>query len=323
MKLLLSCVNSLVSFIGFDLLKGESFWYCPSDRLRTCGAGYDHINRALLSATDNTLTRLHASGRVEHILLPGPHENLLHSVHVLPGMGIGVADTGNSRILVYGDDLQAAVQFSPLPGWGDIPLDTLHLNDFVLTPHGLVASCFNYQPFRVMQIEGYQWQKRGYGLLLSLEKFKGHNVGRILAAGLECPHSLIWHNESLYCCASATGEFVRFTFNERGMLVERERIFITDKHFLRGALPLEDGSWMLGGSSLRRKQDEGMALYRLEAEGKITKLPVASAGEIYDILPWEPAIMSPVSAIMSGLPPIFADPESEYPPPCSLESCYR
>ena len=45
MNILLSCVNSLVSFIGVDLERGEAFWYCPSDRLRACGAAYDAQDR--------------------------------------------------------------------------------------------------------------------------------------------------------------------------------------------------------------------------------------------------------------------------------------
>ncbi len=104
MKLLLSCVNSLVSLIGYDTEKCESFWYCPSNIVRACGACYEYAEHstaqpsqdALLIATDSTITRYGAAGTVESINLPGPHENLAHSVHIVDGQ-IGVADTGNSR----------------------------------------------------------------------------------------------------------------------------------------------------------------------------------------------------------------------------------
>lgn len=326
MKILLSCVNSLVSLIGYDLEAERAFWYCPSDRLRACGAAYD--GDSLLIASDNLLTCITSSGRLSRLILPGPHENLLHSVHPIGDTGIGVMDTGNSRLLVYTGSLcdladqttpTVALSFEPLAGWENIPADAIHMNDFAVTPRGLVASCFNYRPYRTVALPSRPWQPLGYGLLLSLEKHKGHNVGRVLAGGLSCPHSLVWHENRLYCCASATGDFIRFAYNTRGMLVEEETLHITDKHFLRGALPLKDGDWLLGGSHMRRDEGAGMALYRLSASGKITMLPVARSGEIYDILPWRDEVMRPVAALISTLPPAFFDGENVCPPICLLE----
>lgn len=322
MKILLSCVNSTVSFIGYDLAAEQPFWYCPSDRVRACGAAYD--TDALLVASDNLVTRISASGALTRFSMPGPHENLLHSIHPMEGIGIGVVDTGNSRLLVYGElsdggNATASVSFEPLEGWENVPQDAIHLNDFTVTPHGLVASCFNYRPYRLLTAPERPWQKRGYGLLLSLEKHHGRNVGRVLAGGLSCPHSLVWHQDSLYCCASATGDFIRFVFNERGMLIEKEARHISDAHFLRGALPLPDGSWVLGGSHIRHVEGSGMVLYRLATGGGISILPVAPVGEVYDILPWRDDIMRPVAGLMASLPPAFADEDNTYPPVCHLE----
>ncbi len=316
MKILLSCVNSLVSFVGYDTEKAQSFWYCPSDRVRACGAAYS--NDALLVATDSSFYRYSEAHGMEHTALPGPHDNLAHSVHLVQGQSIGIADTGNSRVLVYSNDMKACTTFDPLEGWGEIPSDAIHLNDFVRTPQGFVASCFNFRPYRSVERPGFRWQNRGYGLLLSLEKHNGCNVGRVLAAGLSCPHSLVWHEERLYCCASATGEFLRFAYNAQGLLVEEARFFISSEYFIRGALPLDDGSWLLGGSSLRREASKGMAVLRLAPDGTVTELPVAAAGEIYDILPWNDAVMRPVSAVMSALPPVHATEGNAYPPPCIL-----
>ncbi len=320
MKLLVSCVNTLVSLIGVDLEQGEAFWYCPSDRIRACGAAYDKANRALLLASDNALTRIGADGRLTRIALPGPYENLAHSVHPLAGMGIGVADTGNSRLLVFGQDLQGMMEFFPLEGWEQVGPDAIHLNDFVMTPYGLVASCFNYRPYRVVNVPGAAWQKGGYGLLLSLEKRQGRNVGRVVGAGLDCPHSLVWHTDRLYCCASATGEFVRLAPQVRGervQFVEEERILISEHHFLRGALPLDDGRWVLGGSSARRTENaRGMALFVLQPDGGTQRLDLGAVGEIYDILPWQQDIMLPVAACLRALPPDLAEEGLKYPPPC-------
>ena len=314
MKFLLSCVNSLVSFVGYDLAARQAFWYCPADRLRACGAAYD--GDGLLIASDNTLTRMGADGSITRVSPPGPHDNLLHSVHCLEGIGVGLMDTGNSRLLVYGDLNSPPISFEPLEGWENIPADAIHMNDFVRTPRGIVASCFNYRPYRTVAAPGRVWQKMGYGLLLSLEKDDKRNVGRVLAGGLSCPHSLVWHKDRLYCCASATGDFLGFAYNAHGLLVEEERIHITDDHFLRGALPLDDGSWLLGGSHIRTDQSTGMALYHLHKNGGIEALHVAAAGEIYDILPWNGAVMGPVSAAMRQLPPLFADGEQAFPPVC-------
>ncbi len=320
MKILLSCVNTLVSLVGFDLEAGAGFWFAPADRLRACGACVS--DNALFIATDNTLTRISDAGAVTRLNLPGPHANLAHSVHAFPGLGIGVADTGNSRLLLYGFDLAGHMAFEPLEGWPAPPEDALHLNDAIWTPRGIVASCFNYRPWRAVEIPGRPWRDKGYGLILSLEKHQGRNVGKILACGLSCPHTLLWLQDRLWCCSSATGELIRLAFTPEGLLREEERIFITSDYFLRGALPLEDGGMLLGGSSLRRENNKGMAVLRLMPDRSIREYPVAPAGEIYDILPWQSRLMRPACAAISALPPTLGEEGNEYPAPCLLPDGY-
>lgn len=327
MRVLISCVNSVVSFVGFDLATEQAFWYCPADRVRACGASYQPDfdgagNTALLAATDNTLSRYSAARGVERVALPGPHPNLAHSVHSIEGQGLGVVDTGNSRLLVYGNDLAAHVAYEPLEGWGPLPSDAIHLNDFTRTPEGLVASCFNFQPYRSVEVKGYHWQSHGYGLILSMEKRRGRFVGRVVGAGLSCPHSLVWHEDRLWCCSSAVGEFIRLRYQDNGILAEEERMPITRDYFLRGALPLAahaGGGWLLGGSSIRDARGKGMALLHREPGGTVREMPIAPAGEIYDILPWDDAVMQGVADMMNSLPPVFAEEGNAYPPPCRLE----
>jgi len=316
MKVLLSCVNSAVSLIGYDLEAGTVFWFSPADRLRACGVCL--TDEALFIAADDTLTKISTTSGIHVIKLPGPHRNLAHSAHVFPDMGIAVADTGNSRVLLYGFDLSGGISFEPLEGWPQLPEDALHLNDAIWTPHGIVASCFNYRPFRTVQVDGWSWRDKGYGLILSLEKYRGRNVGKILACGLDCPHSLLWHKDRLWCCSSSTGDLVRLAFTGNGRLHEEERIHITSDHFLRGIMPLEDGSLLMGGSSLRRQNGKGMALLRLMSDGGIREYPVAPAGEIYDILPWQYAMMRSICPQITALPPVLGDPDQKYPPPCIL-----
>lgn len=318
MKILLSCVNSTVCLIGFDIEAEQAFWYCPSDRLTACGAAYDHNCDALLVASENTVRRFHASGRDERISLPGPHRNLAHSVHGMDGGLIGIADTGNSRVLMYGAEMGAAVSYDALGDWADIPEDAIHLNDFARTPHGLIVSCFHYQPYRKLAQPGYHWQNGGHGLFLSLERRGGRTVSTVAGAGFSCPHSLVWHQDRLYCCSSTGGDFIRLCYDGQ-IFREEKRIHVTDDHFLRGALPLADGSWLLGGSMVRRAENKGMALYRLYPDDRIEVMPVAAAGEIYDVLPWHAHIMEPVSETLRMLPPDCADEGTVYPPPCTME----
>jgi hypothetical protein len=316
LKVLLSCVNTAVSLIGFDLDAGTGFWFSPADRLRACGACL--TDEALFIAADDTLTKISATGGITGVNLPGPHRNLAHSVHVVPDMGIAVADTGNSRVLLYGFDLSGGISFDPLEGWPQMPEDALHLNDAIWTPHGIVASCFNYRPFRSVQIEGWSWRDKGYGLIVSLDKYRGRNVGKILACGLDCPHSLLWYKDKVWCCSSATGDLVRLAFTGNGHLREEERIHITNDYFLRGVMPLEGGSLLLGGSALRRQDSKGMALLRLMPDGTVHEYPVARTGEIYDILPWRSSMMRAICPQITALPPVLGDEDQEYPPPCIL-----
>jgi len=320
MKVLLSCVNTAVSLIGFDLEAGAGFWFAPADRLRACGVCL--TDEALFIAADDTLTSISAAGGIKKISLPGPHRNLAHSVHIFPGMGVGVADTGNSRVLLYGFDLSAGISFDPLEGWPQAPEDALHLNDAIWTPHGIVASCFNYRPFRTVQLDGWSWREKGYGLILSLEKYRGRNVGRILACGLDCPHSLLWHQDRLWCCSSSTGTLIRLAFADNGQLREEERVHITNAYFLRGLMPLEDGSLLLGGSSLRRENGKGMGVLRLMPDGTVREYHVAATGEIYDILPWRSWMMRSICPQITALPPVLGEADQHYPPPCILPEGY-
>ena len=320
MKVLLSCVNTVVSLVGFDLDAGVGFWFSPANRLRACGACF--TDEALFIATDDTLTRISAAGGITKIHLPGPHRNFAHSVHVFPDMGIAVADTGNSRVLLYGFDLLGGISFDPLDGWPQVPEDALHLNDAIWTPRGIVASCFNYRPFRTVQMEGWSWRDKGYGLILSLDKYRGRNVGRILACGLDCPHSLLWHQNRLWCCSSSTGTLIRLAFDDNGLLREEERIHITNEYFLRGIMPLEDGSMLLGGSALRKQDSKGMALLRLMPDRAVREYRVARSGEIYDILPWRSDMMRSICPQITALPPILGEADQEYPPPCILPEGY-
>ena len=310
MKILLSCVNSLVSLVGFDTDTRKTFWYAPGDRVRACGACYD--GDALMLASDNFLTRIAPTG-VTQQRLPGPYDNLVHSVHPL-GSRIGIMDTGNSRLLLVGRNNDPVGVLDPLAGWDSRPADALHINDFLPWGDGVLASCFNYQPYTHAKHNVDGWSTKGLGLILSLERAGGTTLSRIVASGLNCPHSLVRHGDHVYCCSSSQGDFYQFSPTPHGLLQETARWHVTDAHFLRGAL--HDGThWLLGGSSVRREAGASpMSLYRFDqGSGEAECMKVAGAGEIYDILPWDDEIMRPLAGLINSIPPADWGDGNTYP----------
>ncbi|MDR1857321.1 MAG: hypothetical protein LBR22_09260 [Desulfovibrio sp.] len=317
MRILLGCVNSAVSLVGYDLGRRESFWFCPANVHRVCGTCLE--KDALWTASDDAVTRISRDG-IRTLPLPGPHENLAHSVKFLEGGMLAVADTGNSRVLLR-TDLEDFASLSPVAGWGpDIPADAIHLNDFMEWEGGLLVSAFAHQPFR-QRGGGTEWKRQGLGCIFHVRAEGGRTVSRIVAAGINCPHSLAIHEGSVFCCASSDGALLQFDPDGEGGLRLVRRRQVTSGHFLRGIMRLEDG-WLLGGSSRRRDLGgEGMALLRIgDGDGPPETLRVANAGEIYDIAPWDAELMRGVVRTLHGLPTL--DVEGTFPPRCVLPPGY-
>ncbi|MBQ3058847.1 MAG: hypothetical protein IJD16_00820 [Desulfovibrio sp.] len=317
MRVLLGCVNSAVSLVGYDLEQRQPFWYCPGNLLRVCGICWHE--QALWSASDTVLQRVDAAG-ISRTGLPGPHDNYAHSVKSLGDGLLGVADTGNSRVLLMGGGMKA-LSLSPLEGWGnDLPFDAIHLNDFVLWQDGLLISAFNHQPFSFWKKSDLNWKAEGWGCLYYLRRHGGRSLTRIVASGLDCPHSLALWQGDVYCCSSACGTFFHYRQDEHGLLQELNRWKVTDTHFLRGCLRLE-GGWLLGGSSQRHMEDGGgMTLFWLDDAGSVTPLPVGGPGEIYDIIPWDDALMPGICRTLQHAPEL--DVEGTFPARCSLPAEY-
>lgn len=332
MRVLIGCVNSSVSLVGYDLERRQAFWYCPANVLRACGICVHQ--GSLWVATDNVVQRLDAVG-LAPVLLPGPHDNLAHSVKPLDvdgGEALGVADTGNSRVLILGG-MKALLSLSPLEGWLEgwpegeedktgpaLPPDAIHLNDFVSWKDGLLVSAFNYQPFAGVKREFPGWKSLGLGCLFHLRRHEGRTLARIVASGLDCPHSLALWDGGVYCCSSARGMFFRYVEDEQGLLREERRWPVTESHFLRGALRVK-GGWLLGGSSVRHlNEGGGMCLFLLHDDGKLETLPLAGPGEIYDIIPWDAALMPGICAMLARQP--LLDLPGDFPPRCVLAPEY-
>ncbi len=313
MKLLISCVNSAVALVGYDLVERQVFWYCPGNTLRTCGVCADERN--LWVASDNTLTTINANG-VKQRLLPGPHDNLAHSVKVLGGGIMGLADTGNSRVLMMPDEGDA-ISCSPLEGWeGPLPPDAIHLNDIIPWRGGILASAFHYQPFQHLKKDWPAWNKEGLGVIFHIRRQSRRTISTIAASGLNCPHSLVEHEKCVYCCSSSTGELYHFEPRSNGTLCLAHSYKITDTHFLRGCMRVGDG-WLMGGSTRRHVREGaggGMVLFHLDDSGRVTQYPVAPLGEIYDIIPWNSALMRVVTPHLLTLPDLPL--EGEFPPRC-------
>ncbi len=320
MKVLLGCVNSAVSLVGYDTEQKAPFWYCPGNVLRVCGIHAD--DKALWIASDNTLTSLDGED-VRTVLLPGPHENLAHSVKALGQTMLGIVDTGNSRVLLHSKGSDAILTSSPLESWleagQDLPPDAIHCNDILPWREGFLLSAFSHQPFRVVQKHWAGWKEAGLGVIFYLRRQKGKTLTSVVASGLNCPHSMVEHEGHIYCCSSSTGDFYRFAPTAHGGLNFEQQWKVTDSHFLRGALRVEDG-WLLGGSSRREAhaKGSGMVLFHLDDTGNVTTFDVAGAGEIYDIIPWNESVMRKVAKQCLSLPQL--DLPGEFPARCALET---
>jgi hypothetical protein len=296
MKLLLSFVNSTISLAGYDWDRGEIFWSIPSSHIKTCGICYHDSD--LWVSSDNRVVQLCPNGDGNVITLSGPHDPQLHGLHVLNDTTLGVVDTGHSAVRIIDKNGQQVQTFNPVACWLEVPNDAIHLNDFVMTPYGLLASCFDYRPWRVVrELMSYEdWCTGGYGLIINLTVESHKGAGRIVGCGLNHPHSLNYVDPYLYLCSSSTGTFSICEFSGTGTLIEKSQFKITQDHFLRGACHVENG-WFLGGSTFRHEQliAENVELYYFNASSEtIQRKEIQGKGEIYDILPWNDEIMTPV-----------------------------
>lgn len=298
MKLLLSCVNTNLTLIGFDWDEGKIFWSCHKDKINATGICY--AGNRLFTTANDTVTILGPTDKY-HIDLPGGYKALAHGIHVVSDEAFGVVDTGNSAVRIFNGNGDEIETYKPLEAWGSIPHDTIHLNDFALTPFGVFASCFDYRPWRSSrkynQERWEDWCNSGYGVILNLSGHKGKGIGRIVGCGFNHPHSLQYVNPFFYLCSSATGIFHVCNFTKSGELTEEMQFKISDDHFLRSAYKDHD-SWYLGGSSVRHGEvvSNSMEIYHFkEATGRIEKKSLGIPGEIYDILPWKDEIMQPIA----------------------------
>ena len=129
MKVLISCVNSPQSLIGYDTDSKDIFWSVPSTQFKACGASYFHAD-LLISSDDYVIYFSREGGRV--LKIEGPYQPLAHSIHPVNEEMFGVIDTGHSALRVYKPDFSAHAMISPLAGWPQVPQDAIHLNDLLL-----------------------------------------------------------------------------------------------------------------------------------------------------------------------------------------------
>jgi hypothetical protein len=296
MKLLLSFVSSTISLAGYDWDRGEIFWSIPSSQFKTGGICYHDSD--LWVSSDNRVVQLCSNGDGNVTTLSGPHDPQLHSLHFINDNAVGVVDTGHSAVRIIDKCGQQIKTLNPVACWLEVPQDAIHLNDFVMTPYGLLASCFDYRPWRLIrELMPYEeWCTGGYGLILNLTGEPHNGAGRIIGCGFNHPHSLNYIDPFLYLCSASTGTFSVCEFSGTGTLIEKAQRKITEDHFLRGACYMQDG-WFLGGSTFRHEQliAENVEIYYFNILTEtIQKKEIQGKGEIYDILPWKDEIMAPI-----------------------------
>ena len=255
--------------------------------LRSCGICF--FDSALWFSSDDEVVRIdcHETTRLKY---KARYPMELHSIHPIGDKKLGIVDTGNSVIRIIDKSGQHIETLSFLDSWGDIPKDAVHLNDFTSTPHGLIASCFDYRPYRTVRkdIPWNTWCSQRYGLLINITGNQVVGPGAIVGCGFNHPHSLHYFEPYIYLCSSATGELVRLSLDEHGFVKQKLEFAITSEHFLRGSMRI-GSKWVLGGSSMRHGQvvNNTAALYFFCEKTKvIQKYDLSFPGEIYEILPW-------------------------------------
>jgi hypothetical protein len=176
------------------------------------------------------------------------------------------------------------------------------MNDFAMTPHGILASCFDYKPWRDVRSDlgREEWHGISFGIIINIfDNGNDADSGKdgrahVVGCGFNGPHSLKYiDNNYLYLCSSHTGVFHVCEFGDNGVLKERAGFKISNQHFLRGACRT-NGKWLLGGSSFRHteKVADNVAIYVVDSRFKLERVhALPGTGEIYDILAWRDDVM--------------------------------
>lgn len=312
MKLLISSVHSDYSLLGYDSEVDRVFWKCSSDRLKACGIAY-HGND-LLVATSNTVTRFNSDGTVNISRFEGRSNPLFHSIHPINDLLVGVVDTGHSQVLLLSRENEIVRSLSPFAFWGDDHHDAVHMNDFALTRHGMIASCFGYRPWRNLMTKlesddsappsadtGHVDAHAGLkhqGLLINLMENNGKETGRIVGFGFTLPHSITVIEDTLYICSSLLATFHICHISEKGLVLPDTEIKFPDAYILRGTLKHDNG-WFIGGSTHRRSKLGHAAIFEMNNTLKPVKTSyINCVTEIYDILPWRDDIMDNIASVM-------------------------
>ena len=297
MKLLISCTNSPIPLIGYDFENNNIFWKLETNGKIFLTAGITYQDNDLILGYSNSFIRIISNGYKKHDL-PGPYYSLTHSIHAINNNEIGITDTGNSCIRIFNKADKDIKILNPINHWTNIPHDALHLNDFTITPFGIIASCFDYRPWRGQKNNETwdDWCKGNYGILINASGHNNKSKGRIVGCGFNHPHSLNYINPYLYLCSSSTGTFHICKFNNQGTISDNEHNIITHDHFLRGAYKFNN-IWFLGGSTIRHGEQlsKYVEIYSFnESTKEIQKKQLNLDGEVYDILPWSEHILTPI-----------------------------
>ena len=291
MRLLISFVNSDISLACYDVRRDAILWELPNSFVAACGICY--IDSTLWVAAANDVYQF-SKDVPRHWQLGATFPMQLHSIHPLPDGHIGVVDTGNSALRVFDDNGSPVTAYFPVGAWENSDSDTIHLNDFVHTPYGILGSCFDHRPYKEVRknTPWEQWCRQRSGVIINLSGNDTTGRGSIVGCGFNHPHSLTYLAPYLYVCSSATGVFKRMKFDEDGVLYCDRKYKVTDKHFLRGALKVAN-KWILGGSARRHWEplNNDAAIYILDEDtGEVHQRKIKGKREIYDILLWDDAI---------------------------------
>jgi len=284
--------------IGYDWDTGKIFWKIEHKYVVCQGVCYDNN---VLRATCGSVVAKITPHRVFVRKIEGRYNAQTHGIHLIDRDTYGVADIGNARVIIYSRETDQVVNYlCSVSHWGNpLPEDVLHMNDFVATPFGILATAFNHRPWRSVRER------------ISVERWfnldgDGRETGeRVVGTGLTHPHTLHYIDPYVYVLSASKSLFHIFELNPSSQtLVEKTRIRIADSFWLRGSCCIGgqyDNTWYFGGIrskyllDVNNRQKQGdLSIFRMSKMFQIEEKKVGINGSIFDVLPWKDNVMNPI-----------------------------
>ena len=274
--------------VGYDWDNNEVFWALEKDKYRKLTLGICYENDNLITASFNALMRLTPTEAIKTRIREG-YGTRLHSVHPIGNELIAVANPANDCIQTV-DREGNVVETVSLRVEGDLRYDLYHLNDFTVTPYGILGTVFGYRPWRVFRdmVGLDKWSRIPLGMVINISDY-----GRVVACGLTAPHSINAINDKVFVCSSHSGELV--CYEQGPILKELWRKQFTDRNrFFRGMHIISETEYFVGACRMDHSESVSTAKIFYIYGNHIDWRVAEEFTGMYDLLPWREEVLGPI-----------------------------